>query len=36
MCGIRIQRGRILYYGNPTGYVEGGRAILLPEDDKAR
>lgn len=30
MSGIRIQRGRILYYGNPAGYVEGGRAIVDP------
>lgn len=30
MGGIRIQRGRILYYGSPVGYVEGGRATVDP------
>lgn len=30
MSGISIRRGRIFYYGNPAGYVDGGRAVADP------
>lgn len=30
MRGIRIENGRIVYFGNPAGYVTGNKAVVDP------
>jgi len=30
MNGISIKKGRILFYGNTAGYVDGGKAVVDP------
>ena len=30
MHGIRVEQGRIMYFGNPAGYIAGSQAVVDP------
>ena len=30
MRGIRVENGRIVYFGNPAGYIAGSQAVVDP------
>ena len=30
MRGIRVENGRIIYFGNPAGYIAGSQAVVDP------